>query len=442
MHRIVLFVFFVLAATWAAGSRAQESPPDLAQAEGLIAAGKGEEAWRLLSPHEFALAGRKDYDYLLGVAALESGRADRATLIFERVLAVNANHAAARLDMARAYHALGDYERARTEFESVLKFNPPAAARATVQRYLAAIDARARPGARLTAYLEASLGIDTNLNAATSRTSLFIPLFGVDFSLAGASTRRSDEFLAAGGGLEGTFPVTERWSLLAGADVKQRVNFTADTFDYRSTDLRLGAAYTTERDLVRFSLGHNDYDLDNAYYRRMGITSLDWRRTLDARTQLSLFGQDTRIRYVQAAARSNSSNLFLYGAGAVRSLDPATRTLLFGSLFRGVDVATDARSDGDRRLNGARIGAQRALRHDADWFASLSYQKSSYETRNTVFGALREDHQYDATIGVNWQATPGWLVRPQLSYTRNDSNLAINDYDRVELSVTVRREWR
>jgi hypothetical protein len=40
------------------------------------------------------------FDYLLGIAALDSGKPDRATIAFERVLAVNPNFAGARLDLA------------------------------------------------------------------------------------------------------------------------------------------------------------------------------------------------------------------------------------------------------------------------------------------------------------------------------------------------------
>ena len=46
----------------------------------------------------------------------------------ERVLIVDPNHLGARVDLARAYFALGDSARARGEFRIALAQNPPPAA--------------------------------------------------------------------------------------------------------------------------------------------------------------------------------------------------------------------------------------------------------------------------------------------------------------------------
>ena len=113
---------------------------DLGKADALLKAGKAKEGYTLLAPHEYEMAGNVDYDYLLGIAALDSGKPDKASLALERVLAVNPNYIGARLDLARAYFALADYERAKTEFEAVQAQNPPPAAKTVIEQYLAAID--------------------------------------------------------------------------------------------------------------------------------------------------------------------------------------------------------------------------------------------------------------------------------------------------------------
>lgn len=89
-----------------------------------------------------------------------------------------------------------------------------------------------------------------------------------------------------------------------------------------------------------------------------------------------------------------------------------------------------------------RVGMQRALMAEADWFAAVSSQKSTYAVENPIFSATRKDYQYDLSAGVNWQINREWLLRPQMSYTRNDSNLALNDFDRYEASVMLRRDFR
>lgn len=439
---LLAFLAQILVAVPVAASA--QSKPDLARAKTLILQGKGAEAWAMLEPYEFQLAGQPDYDYLLGVAAIEAGHPARATLALERVLAVNPNHAAARLDMGRAYFALGDYDRARIELQDLLAHDPPPAARDTIERYLAAIKARTRRAGTptVTAHVEASVGYDSNVNAGVSQNSLFLPLFGATFVLAPSVTRQDDDFLALGGGADVALPVREDWSLLAGADLRQRSYSSLDTFDNRSAELRAGVQHTGERDLTRLTVGTNHYDLDNAAYRRLQSVNLEWRRQVDRGNQFTLYGQDLRIRYLQPATRSESSDMLILGAGGVHTLDEATRSFAFGNVFAGEDTATDQRIDGNRSVVGVRAGLQRALRGNADWYATLGVQYSRYAMENPIFVVMRRDWQYDLALGVNWRLNDAWSLRPQLGYTRNDATTGINDYDRTEVSLTLRRDWR
>ncbi|MBI5436409.1 MAG: hypothetical protein HY937_04805 [Nitrosomonadales bacterium] len=58
----------------------------LAQADKLLKGGKAKEAYVLLEPHQSELAGDQNYDYLLGIAALDSGKPNEAIFALERVL--------------------------------------------------------------------------------------------------------------------------------------------------------------------------------------------------------------------------------------------------------------------------------------------------------------------------------------------------------------------
>lgn len=443
--RILLFLGFLALSILVPVGLAQaqsHAQPDLLRAEALVREGKAEEAWKLLSPHEFNLAGREDFDYLLGVAALDTGRADRATLIFERVLAMNPNHAAARLDMARAYFAQGNAVRAKAEFESVLRFNPSQAVRATIDRYLRAIEEGGRQSTtRLSGYVEATLGSDSNVSGSTAQGNVYVPLFDVSFSLAPSSLKARDEYWGMGAGGELSHRISQGVSLIAALDARQRGNFTFDTFDSRVADLRAGVEYAQDRDTFRFLLGTNRYDLDNKSYRRIGSATADWRHAPDALTQYSVFAQGSAIRYVQETTQSNSANQVAVGAGGLRVLDPAGRLMVFASAFGGEENATQGRADGDKRFLGGRIGMQKALRSDADLFAFLSLQHGRYYQDNPLFLARRRDNQYDLNLGVNWQFERNWTLKPQFTYTRTDSNFSIYSYDRYDLSLTLRRDF-
>lgn len=122
----------------------QARAKSLREADALIRNGKPAEAYALLEPLESGRSGEVRFDYLLGIAALDSGKPDKAVRALERVLAIDPDFTGARLDMARAYYQLGDLPRARSEFETVLKRNPPENVQATINKYLAAMDSGAQ----------------------------------------------------------------------------------------------------------------------------------------------------------------------------------------------------------------------------------------------------------------------------------------------------------
>ena len=70
-------------------------------------------------------------------------------------------------------------------------------------------------------------------------------------------------------------------------------------------------------------------------------------------------------------------------------------------------------------------------------FGSASLQLSDYSRTNALF--LRE--RDDTGSAARSMATAGELtITPQLSYRRNDSNIPLNEYDRLDAGV--RAKWQ
>ena len=75
-------------------------------------------------------------------------------------------------------------------------------------------------------------------------------------------------------------------------------------------------------------------------------------------------------------------------------------------------------------------------------FVAASYEERRYGGPDPLFLVTRNDNQYDARLGITYTPAKLWSVTPQVSYTRNDSNVIINRFDRVQALVTVRRDFR
>ena len=83
------------------------------KAKVLIEHGQSKEAYQLLEPLEASRAGDPVFDLLFGIAAVDVGQNTRGVFALERVLALQPDNARARVEIGRAYLALGEHRRAR-----------------------------------------------------------------------------------------------------------------------------------------------------------------------------------------------------------------------------------------------------------------------------------------------------------------------------------------
>ena len=442
MRGWIAALWCVVLVGWAPSVLAQSA--ELKRAEALMREGKAAEAWRLLSALEPKYAGRPEFDLALAVAALESGRANLATLALERVVVSEPGNAAARLELARAFFALQDYERAEREFQFVLNSDPPPAIRTLVADYRE----KMRPPGALVAspgfsgYVEGALGHDTNANIATAQSSLFVPGLGTAVILDPAFRRDADKYTELAAGLEYLRPLTADLVLQAGADVQARFPGDLDMFDSLVVDAHVGLRQRLDqRHSVQYALRHNEFELDHAGYRRMQSASAEWSRAYGERARLGLSAQGHRLRYLQDDTRASSSDMLALGVNAAYVVKAASRTVALGGAFLAHDDATAGRADGDRRVYGASGGLQRRLAPHLDAYASVALLQSDYRQQNPDFGVTRRDRQLDLALGLSWQVAEGWSLRPQLVRTRNHSNIGLNDYARTEVELALRRAW-
>ncbi len=433
-----LFLLFFLGFPAAA-----QQQPDLARAEALMKEGKPAEAYALLEPLEDKYAGDPQFDYLLGIAALDSGRSDKATLVFERVMAVNPDFAGARLDLARAYFQLGDLTRAKTEFETVLGQNPPPAARATISRYLELIAEQEKPKKTVvTAYVEATVGRDSNVNNSTSQSQITVPALGnLVFTLDPTNVKRADSYGLLGVGGDIAHEIKPGFAVFAGASGRYRANSSEDRFDYKSADARAGVALSGEADVVRATVSGERYYLDQAANRNTLGLGMDWRHIFNPANHLIAFGQYGRYRFEQSALTVNNFDQYLLGLGWLRLFQDG-RSALSANVIFGKEDGVNDRADGGKDTLGLRLGGQLNLRDNLNLFASVGAQKGSYDKQNVAFQATREDEQLDAVLGLTWRIGNLWSLRPQVLYVRNNSNIPINAYKRHDISVTLRRDFK
>jgi outer membrane protein len=405
------------------------------RAKGLIQRKNAQAAYQLLKPLEAQRAGDPEYDYLLGISALDSGQREHAVFALERVLAVDPNNAQARAEIARAYFELDEKENAKREFTSVRAGNPPEAVKQTIDRYLSALEAGPK---RFSGFFELGFGHDSNVNSATATSQIAVPaLGGAVVTLDSDSVKRSDNFATANGALNFVYDFNSEWAVLAGAAASGKFNNNLDQFDTDTLDGNVGLRWAHGQDSLSTGFAHQTFDVDNKGFRNSDGLIAQWQHNYSEFSQISLFAQAADLSYpaqpIRNARRTIAGAAFGYG------VDNPRKPIVFGSLYGGREKENaEGVPQLGHKLVGVRLGGQVGIDNRSVLFTLLSYEQRDYGGDEPFFNVTRRDKQTDFRVGVNYTLAPGWLLVPQVAYTSNESNVQINKYTRTVATISVR----
>jgi tetratricopeptide (TPR) repeat protein len=412
----------------------------LDEADTLIRAGKGARAYALLAPLEATHAGDPRFDRLFGLAALAAGHPGIATLALERVVIVEPANPQARLDLGRAYLALGDVERARGEFRAALSLQPPPEVEQQANAALAGLQApTVLPPQQSGLYAEFGVGYDSNINAAPSQQTIYLPLFGLSATLDDASQKQDDAYVSLALGGQYHKAVGASTVFRASLDAQARRHGEHDDFDPSSALLRLGIGFDETRSPKRLTWFGNHYEMGKERdYLQQGLVG-EWLIPAGKRSSAQLYGRYSQTRYGDDILKANDMDQMVLGAAWLYAAGPA---LLYSvTLYGGNEAEAELRADGDSRLLGLRATAQYSNKV-YDVYAALGVQSNDYDRQNAFFLTTREDRITDFALGAIYRLSPAWSLRPRLTYLRQQSNIAINDIDRYDISVAVRYDYR
>ncbi len=426
------------------------------EAKALIAASNPKQAYMLLVAEQDKLTGNLEFDYLLGVAALDSGKIDESIIAFERVLAVQPNNAGAQLDLARAYFSAGSLDLSEGTFRKLRAQNPPPSAQAAIDKYLAAIAERRLAARRMvSAWGEMALGYDTNLtgvpNDFTTAIQQAFNLIGVQPT--GNSIKRKAPYLGAGVGADVIFPISENWNGYVGGDIRGRGYKREAEFNSGTAEVRASAIWEGGRHQVRLNTSYNAFeqrgdapgDPQPTNDRRSALAGGEYRVSLNPTNQLGIGVSAAQTRFPKNNIEDFNAvigSLSLLTAFSGPS-NPLMQWTAFGSRDKAVRKLADGVADKSKKVIGLRAYGQVSLNDKTSLFTSLGYSRRSDDSAFARATAVEfgRDKLADMTLGVNWRFQPSCNLRGQWFGSRNASNIAIYEYTRHEISSTIRCEF-
>lgn len=399
-------------------------------AEAQLAADNTEAAYASLSMAESRLAGNVVFDYLLGIAAVDTGRTSEAIFALRRAISTEPGFSGARMELARAYYEAGNPELARPMFVALLDEGPPPGVRGVLNSYIAAIDSKpATPPSRFSPFLDFGLGFDTNANGSTDNNQF------LGFMLNPDNIETDSPFAELGVGFNFSAPTSTQFAWYLGGRAGHRHNNDASFVD-SSVVSGLGG-FTWQRSSFFGRFGADAYWMardgsSNSSYGGLDLllgarTSSNWDFTFGAR--------GGALRYDDAIETLDVDRL-LYSVGARYRFSSGLGS--FGvEYIGGDDEAIQSGSPHGNSKTGGRVLLNAPI-GDNQFFMSVGTLESDYD--GLFFGGPRTDDQLSATVQIEFRDvwTNGLSLIPRVRYFDNDSNVDLYKYDRTEFVLLLR----
>jgi tetratricopeptide (TPR) repeat protein len=458
--RVASIALAALASLPTAASRAQAAPEGAPQAQALAPAtasrtlaellreardridgGEAESAWQALEARIADYAGEPEFDYLLGLAALDSGRPGRAVLALERVLIVRPDFLQARAELARAYFALREHENARREFETISSREIPQEVRQVIGRYLDAIRERERRGEpQFTAWAELDAGYDSNANFG-SASGHWVLADGTAVVPLGISRPRESAAFGAAIGADWSVPIGGAWRWTVGGRAATRRYPSAHTLDQDQFDLNSGFSVRSGCHRIDMLIQAQHLELGGASFRDAAGGLVQWQCDLDPRTRVGVHAQHFDFDFPREGSRdARRSGL---GLTLARVLDGPARPVVVAGVSGGRERSRRGFGNLSYDYRGLRGVYSRAIGRQWRGFASLSYETRGFDAPEPFFGVVRDDRQVDLYLGAERALAPTrWTLAPTISWTRSRSNVAPNDFRRTQAGVVLRYRFR
>jgi hypothetical protein len=424
---------------------AEENPPPTDEMDRLISARQFEQAYALGKEGLDDWEGVAEFDFLFGLAALESGEPNESVYALERAASLATDsvlRGRARLELARAYFVTNNLTASQNLFNAVLATNPPANVQQNINAFLQLIETR--QNARESTFqwtVSSFIGSDDNINSATSNGLIDTPLVGI-IELNQEGQQIDDNYSNSSLAMAYSYPFNRNRSLDVTANLVHLDNFDTDQFDIDS--LRGEIAYNWGSDINRFrhSLAATTVSLDGDGFQDVVALNSSWQHA----------GANG---WYQTVAASYSQIAYDTGSGRARNdLRDVDQVLLRGGLTKIAGAFThslnlyyaDEKPDNPnggahngRDFSGAAYSMLYSMTPQHTPYLRVSLQDVKHDSEHPVFfNTTRSDNNESITAGWLWQLGRKFVLTGDVSYIDNASNIELFDFSRFRYQAGFR----
>ncbi|MDX1490085.1 MAG: hypothetical protein R3332_02275 [Pseudohongiellaceae bacterium] len=425
---------------------AQSTPPTV-EIDQLIKQRAYQQAYELATSQLNEWEGNVDFDFVYGVAAIESGNPNEAVFAFERVARTAPNpvlRERARLELARAHFITNNLAASEDLFNRVLASNPPVNVQNNIRTFLALIEARREDQRSSISFtISPFIGHDNNINSATADGLIDTPGIG-EVTLSEEGLKTEDDFTDITIGMFYKRPISRDKSIDVSLNLNRHDNLSTDTFDLSYALGDVSYSYGNENNRFRHSLQAQKAYLDGNAFQMTYRLNNSWQRAVSNGWYQSLSGTigTTRFDNYGSATKNHlkDTNQVLVSAGLTKLSRDFTNGLTF---FVGKDRAQNSEGKHNgKEFVGLGYSVYWRLTPEHTPFARVSAQRTEHGDRHPTFiNDTREDKTLSATLGWVWQHSPKLSANIDATFTENDSNIPLFEYSRFRYQAGIRYQF-
>ncbi len=413
-------------------SNASASGAELIKA--LLDAGRFNEAYALSMTYLQGYEGDPEFDFQYGVAAIDSGNVSEGVFALERVAFSDPQNPLVRLELARGYYLLQQFDKAQQLFEQVLLLNPPDNVRIRIAQYLDLIDNKESfPVTRVKSFVELWRGYDSNINSGPeSQTNLV--------TLTSDALGRGNQFnrLRMGATVEHQYAADRHLDFSLNGDFRRYDDETEQ--DFSTLSVSGGHTWIKNKDRYRLGVDIQHFSRDGERYRDLLGVNGSWSHSPGRESQLRLYGGINLLDY--ADENWKDATQYHLGGNYLRMGTGGWNPLWFAGLFVGQETpdTPGILADGqvDRFFWGSNMGVQLEPLADLSLIPVITYQSSRYKGDDWLYGVRRQDDFAILSINLEWAVEKNWTVLANVSSNHADSNIELYEYDRQQGMLGLR----
>ncbi len=403
------------------------------QAIGHMNAGRFKQAYDILKANLEANQGDIDTRFMLGQCAARLNQTEEALALYQGILADDPNLPRVRLELARAYMALGERDKAREAFEAVQASNPPPVVGENIQRFLDSIAAQRPWQARIAL----SYVVDSNVNSGPGDATALGP--GTFTGVTG----QHDHAWGVTGNFSHTHSLKSDMAWLSEISLFSLDYSTQNDSDQLILSGSTGPSWKLSNVVISLPLILEHVEVGHDYYNHSYGIAPQFRYPLNREYSI-----DGGLTFAKREHRNSS---------ALRDGDAIGFNISLRKQLENGGFLQPTLRMGKENTQAAYFDTN-SVGLSLGWFTKLPYDMSLYlqpsinrilrDAPDPIYigcsgcGQSQADWQYQLTANLNKPLDKrGTNLSMGITLTRNDSNVAFTDYNRAQFTLMLSRRF-